>query len=69
MLLQAAQKWNLDLPRSFILGDTQKDMEAGKAAACKTILLDAPYNRDAPCDFRACSLKEAIDIVKSFPAD
>ena len=69
MLLQAAQKWNLDLPRSFILGDTRKDMEAGKAAACKTILLDAPYNRDAPCDFRASSLKEAIDIVKSFPAD
>jgi D-sedoheptulose 7-phosphate isomerase len=69
MLLQAAQKWNLDLTRSFIVGDTQKDMEAGKAAACKTILLDAPYNQDALCDFRAFSLRDALDIVKSFPAD
>lgn len=63
MLLQAAQKWDIDLTESFLIGDTWKDMEAGKAAGCKTILLNTPYNQDVQCNFRVKSLPEAADLI------
>jgi D-glycero-D-manno-heptose 1,7-bisphosphate phosphatase len=63
MLMKAGLQWNIDLSSSFIIGDTWKDMEAGKAAGCKTILLNTPYNRDIQCDFRVKSLKEAADLI------
>jgi len=63
MLTKAAEEWQINLGLSFMIGDTWKDMEAGKAAGCRTILLDAPYNKDAYCDFRVKSLREAIDII------
>ena len=63
MLIQAANRWNIDLKRSFLIGDTWKDVEAGKAAGSKTILLDTPYNRDAQSDIRVKSLSEAADFI------
>lgn len=63
MLLQAAKKWKLDLASSFFIGDTWKDTEAGKAAHCKTILLDTVYNQEVWCDFRVKSLAEAVSII------
>jgi len=63
MLFQAMWEWDINLKSSFLIGDTWKDMEAGMAAGCKTILLDAPYNQDIQCDFRAKSLSEAIDFI------
>jgi D-glycero-D-manno-heptose 1,7-bisphosphate phosphatase len=64
MLLEAASRWEIDLSSSFIVGDTWKDMEAGKAAGCKTILLDALYNQDIQCDFRVNSFLEVVEIIK-----
>ena len=63
MLMKAALEWNIDLSSSFMIGDTWKDMEAGKAAGCKTILLNTPYNRDIQSDFSVKSLKEAADLI------
>jgi D-glycero-D-manno-heptose 1,7-bisphosphate phosphatase len=40
MLLQAAQDLGLDLARSFMVGDQRKDMKAGRAAGCRTVLVD-----------------------------
>src|SRR6476469_9910163 len=37
MILQAAEKLALDLSRSWVVGDAQRDIEAGKAAGCRTI--------------------------------
>lgn len=39
MLLQAARDYNIDLEASWIIGDGENDLEAGKAAGCKSILL------------------------------
>lgn len=36
LLLQAAQKYNVDLAASFIIGDSARDVEAGKNANCRT---------------------------------
>ena len=63
MLFEAASRWKVDLSSSFLIGDTWKDIEAGKAAGCKVILLDAPYNQDVQCDFRAKSLSEAVNLI------
>ena len=65
MLLEAARKWKIDLSQSFMIGDTWKDVEAGRAAGCKTILLDAPYNQEVAPDLRVQSLSEAVEMIKS----
>ncbi|OGW44937.1 MAG: hypothetical protein A2Y66_02105 [Nitrospirae bacterium RBG_13_41_22] len=67
MLFKAAYQWEIDLSSSFLIGDTWKDIEAGKAAGCKTILLNAPYNQDVHCDFRVKLLAEAVDIIVTTP--
>lgn len=41
MLLRAAGELDLDLARSFMIGDKASDIEAGKRAGCRTILLTA----------------------------
>ncbi|GHV12771.1 hypothetical protein FACS189491_06420 [Spirochaetia bacterium] len=41
MLLQAAAKYNIDLSRSYMVGDDERDVKAGLGAGCKTVLLTA----------------------------
>jgi D-glycero-D-manno-heptose 1,7-bisphosphate phosphatase len=40
LLLQAAADLDLDLPRSWFLGDILDDVEAGNRAGCRTVLID-----------------------------
>ncbi|MBI5050995.1 MAG: HAD-IIIA family hydrolase, partial [Nitrospirae bacterium] len=63
MLLDGAQKWNIDIKKSFLIGDTWKDIDAGKSAGCKSILIDMPYNKDDAADFRVDNLFSAADLV------
>lgn len=44
MLLRAAREWNVDMARSWMVGDSLRDVEAGMAAGCRTLLL----GKDAP---------------------
>lgn len=39
MLLQAAEDYNIDLTNSWMVGDSENDVAAGKAAGCYTALL------------------------------
>lgn len=39
MLLEAAEKYNIDLSKSWMIGDGMNDMEAGKRAGCMTAYL------------------------------
>ncbi|MDZ4786100.1 MAG: HAD-IIIA family hydrolase [bacterium] len=39
MLLRAKEEMNVDLSKSFVIGDTTSDILAGKNAGCKTILV------------------------------
>lgn len=47
LLLQAAKELDIDLARSYMIGDQQTDIEAGLAAGCKTVLLDGHLLPDA----------------------
>jgi D-glycero-D-manno-heptose 1,7-bisphosphate phosphatase len=68
MLVESAKKWNIDLTRSFVIGDNWKDVEAGKGAGCTCLLIDAEYNKDVACHIRVKSLSEATEIVLNYDA-
>ena len=48
MILTAEAEWSLDLEGSFMVGDRWRDIEAGKAAGCRTIFVDAGYAERKP---------------------
>ncbi len=50
MLLQAAGDYHLDLKNSWMVGDGEADIQAGKAAGCKTALIgNENYGQDISC--------------------
>ena len=48
MLLAAAEKHNIDLSKSYIVGDRASDIEAGHRAGCKTVFIDRHYSEARP---------------------
>jgi D-glycero-D-manno-heptose 1,7-bisphosphate phosphatase len=48
MLLEAAQKWDIDLSRSWMIGDSKSDAEAGKKAGTHTILIGNYTYQECP---------------------
>lgn len=44
MLLKAAEDFNIDLTQSWMIGDGENDIKAGKAAGCKTEIVDDNQN-------------------------
>ena len=60
MLVKAAEDYNIDLSTSWMIGDSENDILAGKAAGCRTILLGSgDYGQDITAD----SLPEAIQYI------
>ncbi|HOP94373.1 MAG: HAD-IIIA family hydrolase [Dictyoglomaceae bacterium] len=56
MLIQAAKEWNVSLKNSYTIGDKISDIEAGKNAGCKTILIG---KEDPLADYSAKNILEA----------
>jgi D-glycero-D-manno-heptose 1,7-bisphosphate phosphatase len=67
MLVEAAREWSLDLAQSFMVGDRWRDIVAGQAAGCKTILIHYDYDerRAENPDAVVGSLLEASDLILS----
>lgn len=65
MILRAAARLGLDLGRSTMVGDTPKDVAAGKAAGCWAVQvpLDAASPRAAEADQIVATLGEAVDWI------
>jgi D-glycero-D-manno-heptose 1,7-bisphosphate phosphatase len=72
MLLKAAKEMDIDLSRSWMIGDSFRDVAAGHRAGCQTILLDTPGKSqirqpDEPePDKRAVNLREAVNILRMY---
>lgn len=64
MLLRAASKHSIDLEQSWMIGDQERDIEAGRRAGCRTILVDDSA-RVTRADFRVGNLAG----LKSFIAE
>lgn len=74
MVLDAAAALAVDLGCSWMVGDTDRDVAAGRAAGCRTVLIDYPQTADkrssaALPDLRASDLGDAasqvLEVVKS----
>ena len=65
LLTEAAAAYNIDLSRSFMVGDRWSDVAAGRAAGCRTLLIDRPYSQPERCTPEFCvrDLPEAVQIV------
>lgn len=59
MLLKAADDFNIDLKKSWMIGDSKRDIDAGKNANCKTVSI----GKDLGADYCAKDLKEAVEII------
>jgi D,D-heptose 1,7-bisphosphate phosphatase len=77
MLLKAADEMDIDLDRSWCVGNSSRDIEAGLRAGCKTILIDMPptHQRQPASsmslagvnpDYKAVNIKEAVNIIKKY---
>jgi D-glycero-D-manno-heptose 1,7-bisphosphate phosphatase len=68
MLLEAARRFEIDLDSSIMIGDKLVDVEAGRAAGCRAILVRTGYGRDEekrlPADIEVCDdLLAAAELV------
>jgi len=65
MLLQAARDLNLDLASSWMIGDQDRDIEAGNAVGCRTVRIgDVAGTGDTVRAFAVSpSFSEAVDVV------
>ena len=62
MLLRAAIEHNIDLKRSFMIGDKLADIEAGQRAGCQAILVLTGYGRETAQKHLLPQVKKCIDI-------
>jgi len=71
MLLAAAAEMDLDLTRSWMVGDSLRDTEAGRSAGCRTILISSGHaspettDKNRP-DHVAVNMREAVNIIKKY---
>ena len=61
MLLKAGEEFNIDLDKSWMIGDSWRDISAGKSAGCKTIIVGDEIVSEA--DYRKPDLPAAIQFV------
>jgi D-glycero-D-manno-heptose 1,7-bisphosphate phosphatase len=68
MLLEAAKRHDLDLKMSWMIGDHETDVEAGRRAGCKTILVSKNKPK-TQADYVVSDLKSLESLLKSVLED
>lgn len=72
MLLTAAKERDIDLGESWMIGDSERDIEAGLRAGCKTILISSPSHQRqlepgaAKPDYEGVNMREVLNIIKKY---
>lgn len=69
MILEAARRHGIDLARSFVVGDSTRDVGAARAAGCRAVLVETGFGgRDGRCpgvspDAKVADLAAAADWI------
>lgn len=69
MILEAARRHGIDLGRSFVVGDSTRDVGAARAAGCRAVLVETGFaGRDGRCpdaapDAKVKDLAAAADWI------
>lgn len=63
MLLKAQKDFNIDLHQSWMIGDRESDLQAGKNAGCKTVLVGNTIKNSALADHQFKNLFEAVNFI------
>ena len=61
MLLKAQKEMNIDLEESWMIGDNERDLIAGKNVGCKTVYISK--EKSIYADYYANNLKEAVNTI------
>ena len=70
LLLRAAEKYDIDMPHSFMVGDRWRDVEAGASAGCATVWIDYGYREKRAATEPSVivdSIRAAADWILSQP--
>lgn len=70
MLLRAAEEHGLDLSRSWMVGDKAPDVEAGRRAGCRTVLVRTGYGAAESvegADLICADVLEAVKRILAWP--
>ena len=63
MLLDLAHKYNVDLRKSFMIGDRDMDIQAGQAAGTTTILIKSNEKTEQTADYTCPNLLAASELI------
>ena len=72
MIDEAVKKYNIDLSKSYMVGDSTMDLETARNAGIKSVLVDTGFagndgKYDRSCDIEAENLFDAVEkIIKDF---
>ena len=58
-ILKAKKKYNLNLTKSYLIGDRNSDIEAGKKAGCINFFIDRNYDEKKP-NKKSCSYTNSL---------
>ena len=61
MILQASKDINIDLNKSYMIGDREKDIEAGRRAGCKTISIS---ESQIAADYKVKNHNQLLKLLK-----
>jgi D-glycero-D-manno-heptose 1,7-bisphosphate phosphatase len=70
LLLRAAEKYDVDMSRSFMIGDRWRDVDAGASAGCATVWIDYVYRERLPATEPSAtvdSIRAAADWILRQP--
>jgi len=66
LILEAVKEQSIDLEKSYVIGDSWRDIGAGRTAGCKTFLIRREYNKyfQRGYVFEVSNLKETVGVIK-----
>ncbi len=68
MIIEAVKKYNIDLSKSYMVGDSTMDLELARNAGVKSVLVDTGFagndgKYDRSCDIEAKDLLDAVEKI------